>query len=110
MFGDPFRNQDLGDHQPDKMDRSSKQMPEGDGLHHHTIDEDEGGGFHSKHTHPDGNEDHADHADYDEAKMKMDSDFGHGEDDGEPDGDEEMPMEEGNSDDVAGAYGRKACG
>lgn len=75
----------------------------GDGLHHHEIHEDEGGGYHSKHTHPDGHEEHADHATYEEARDHMDSKFGHGsEEDGDRDGDDS----DMDSEDVAGSYGR----
>ena len=81
---------------------------EGDGLHHHEIHEDEAGGFHSKHTFPDGREEHDDHADYDEAKSKMDSDFGC--ESGDNDGDE---MDDGSTgedspepEDIAGSYGK----
>ena len=58
------------------------QQGQGDGLHHHTIDEDEGGGFHSSHTFPDGRQEMSDHVDYQDAKEKQDADFGCGSDDG----------------------------
>ena len=49
----------------------------GDGLHHHEMHEDEGGGYHSKHTHPDGRVEHADHASYGEAVSHMHEMHGH---------------------------------
>jgi hypothetical protein len=75
----------------------------GDGKHHHEIHEDDGGGFMSKHTHPDGHIEHGDHVDYDEAKGHMDKMFGHGseDDDGERDLGDGM-----DADDIAGSYGR----
>lgn len=42
----------------------------GDGFHHHEIHEHEAG-FHSKHTHPDGHETHADHMTAEEAADHM---------------------------------------
>lgn len=75
----------------------------GDGKHHHEMHEDDGGGFTSKHTHPDGHVEHGDHVDYDEAKGHMDKMFGHGSDDGEESAGDGMDM-----DDVSGSYGR-AC-
>jgi len=78
---------------------------QGDGMHHHTINEDEGGGYHSVHTHPDGREEHEDHVSYDDAKDWADEKFGHG-DRGEDEGGEgEGAMDE----DSAGSYGR-VCG
>jgi hypothetical protein len=92
------------------------QQMQGDGLHHHEIHEDEGGGFHSVHTFPDGHTDEADHVDYDEAKAKQDADFGCGSDDA---GDGEDGGEDGNSSfadggedssmDVAQTYANKAA-
>lgn len=79
----------------------------GDGMHHHEIHEDEAGGFHSVHTHPDGNEEHGDHASYDEAADDMDAKFGQGDDQPEEGGDPDSDF--GDSEDIAGAYGRKAC-
>ena len=80
----------------------------GDGLHHHEIHEDEGGGFHSKHVHPDGREEHEDHVSYDDAKDWQDERFGHGE----PEGDEADSADDGSGgadmNDIAGSYGRKA--
>jgi hypothetical protein len=60
---------------------------EGDGSHHHEIHEHESG-FHSKHTHPDGKEDHGDHASLEEAlehahKMFAGEDMGRDEEMGE---------------------------
>lgn len=81
----------------------------GDGMHHHEIHEDEGGGYHSMHTDPDGHVQHDDHVTYDDAKNKMDQDFGHGE----PDGDEGDGGDNGGGDmdmsDIAGSYGRHAA-
>lgn len=79
----------------------------GDGRHHHEIHEDEGGGFHSKHTHPDGHEEHEDHATYDDAVNWQHERFGHEE----PDGDEGEPEDDGgeaavDGEDIAGTYGR----
>lgn len=76
----------------------------GDGMHHHEVHEDEGGGYHSKHTHPDGRVEHADHATYDEASDHMDRSFGHGPEEEDPDHDGDM-----HADDAAGSYGRAAC-
>lgn len=90
---------------------SQNSEPKGDGLHHHSIDEDEAGGFHSKHVHPDGREEHDDHATYDEAKSSMDDKFGHadGDDQGHDgdgmDGDDDSM----DSQDIAGSYGRAGC-
>lgn len=76
----------------------------GDGLHHHEIHEDEGGGYHSKHTHPDGRVEHTDHADYEDARDHMDEMHGHAEPDENEDGhDGDM-----DADDIAGSYGRAA--
>lgn len=81
----------------------------GDGLHHHEINEDEGGGYHSVHTFPDGRKEPADHVDYDDAKSKMDDDFGCGEMSGDDSGDDgAMPDDSGDVSDIAGSYGRKA--
>jgi hypothetical protein len=77
----------------------------GDGLHHHEIHEDEGGGYRSVHTHPDGHKEASDHVTYDEAKDKMDQDFGHGDGAPEDDGADGDDM---STDDIAGSYGRKA--
>lgn len=79
----------------------------GDGLHHHEIHEDEGGGYHSVHTHPDGNEEHDDHASYEEARDKMDADFGKGDgaEDDSGDGGDGGDM---STEDIAGSYGRQA--
>lgn len=86
---------------------------QGDGLHHHEIHEDEGGGFHSVHTFPDGRKDMADHVDYNEAKDKQDSDFGcsDGMEDGEDggsDGDDSFGDDGEDSTNVAQSYGNKA--
>lgn len=70
----------------------------GDGFHHHQIDENEGGGYTSKHTGPDGKVTTGDHATYDDAKADMDQCCGQGGGDDEED--------DGN--DVAGHYGRAA--
>lgn len=76
-------------------DPGAEDQSQGDGLHHHEIHEDEGGGFHSLHTFPDGRTDPGDHVDYDEAKSKMDSDFGCGPDDE----DDEGGMDDGGGED-----------
>ncbi len=81
----------------------------GDGLHHHAIDEDEGGGYHSKHTHPDGRVEHEDHTDYDEAKASMDEKFGHGEPDGGDDMEDGMDDDDDGGGDAASSYNRAAC-
>ncbi len=83
----------------------------GDGLHHHEIHQDEGGGYHSIHTHPDGHQEHADHTDYKEASDHMDSSFGEGGDHG---GDEQEDSDMGGGGDhetdaAEDAY-RKSCG
>jgi hypothetical protein len=84
-----------------------KEQMQGDGMHHHTIDEDEGGGYHSVHTHPNGHEDHDDHTTYEEARDKMDQDFGKGEGDDDKDGGESS-VGDMNASDIAGSYGRAA--
>lgn len=91
----------------------------GDGLHHHEIHQlpdEEGGGYHSKHTHPDGSEEHGDHADYAEAKADMDAKFdqGHGGDAEEESDFSDMEEEsesdgsDGEPENIAEHYGRKA--
>lgn len=94
------------DNDNEETQQEASPQQQGDGLHHHEIHQDEGGGFHSVHTAPDGAQDHADHADLDEAKSKMDQDFG-GTDDG---GDSDAMNDGGDDDpdDIAGGYGR-AC-
>jgi hypothetical protein len=90
----------------DKKDGEGGKETKGDGLHHHEIHEDEGGGYHSKHTHPDGREEHDDHATYDEAVDHMHQKFGHG---GGDDGEEDNESGDGiDPDDMAGSYGRAA--
>src|SRR5258708_1040948 len=91
-------------------DPPAPEQSQGYGLHHHTIDEDEAGGFHSVHTHPDGRQDPADHADYDEAKAKQDSDFGCGGDEGMDDGQDDSfgADSEPEPDNIAADYGNKA--
>jgi hypothetical protein len=59
----------------------------GDGFHHHELSENESG-LHSKHTHPDGRVEHADHGDYNEAKDHQDRLMAH-QDMGADDGGEE---------------------
>lgn len=85
----------------------------GDGLHHHQIDEDEGGGYHSVHTNPDGTKEQADHVDYNEAKSAMDDAFGCGDmsDGGDDDSSDAAPSMADSADmnDIAGSYGRKAA-
>ncbi len=96
---------------PDDGAPDSPAEAQGDGLHHHEMHEDEGGGWHSKHTFPDGREEHADHASYDEAKDHMDDACGQG---GDSEGDsEDSGADEGSDygddsepDDLAGSYGR----
>ncbi len=78
----------------------------GDGLHHHEIHEDEGGAYHSVHTHPDGRKEHDEHATYEEAKSNMDAKFGHGEEESPDDGSGNEGGGDMDADDVAGAYGR----
>ncbi len=79
----------------------------GDGLHHHEIHEDEGGGFRSKHTHPDGRVEHGEHGTYAEARGHMDQMHGHEEPDGDEDG--TSAADDFDADDMAGSYGRAAC-
>ena len=108
MFDDTDNDNDSatefrGDDNADTGDDGKKSA--GDGMHHHELHEDEGGGYHSKHTHPDGHVEHDDHATYEDARDKQDSDFGHGErneDEGRDDGGD---MSTG---DIAGSYGRAA--
>jgi hypothetical protein len=89
--------------------KDDKGASKGDGAHHHELHElpdDEGGGYHSKHTDPEGNETHEDHADYDEAKDHMDKCFGKsdgGDEEGDEAGSDDMSPE-----DIAGSYGRAA--
>lgn len=111
---DPSGSADNGDQMAPPADPGMEQQ-QGDGLHHHTIDQDEGGGFHSTHTFPDGHQDQADHVDYDDAKAKQDSDFGQGEqdagDDGGDDGNADFADQGEDSDPtagIAGSYGSKA--
>lgn len=100
---------DMQEDPQEQMRNGETGSAKGDGLHHHEIHEDEGGGFHSLHTHPDGHEDHADHASYDEAKDHMDEQFGHeGDGDEKDDGMGDEGMDDGGGEDIAGAYGR-AC-
>jgi hypothetical protein len=47
------------------------QTEQGDGLHHHKIDQDEGGGYHSVHTFPDGQQAPDDHVDLKDATDAM---------------------------------------
>lgn len=98
-------------------DPGAEEQGQGDGLHHHEIHEDEGGGYHSLHTFPDGRKEPADHVDYEEAKAKQDAHFGcAGEDaeDGEDYSDEgDDPGfggdgEDSGMDNVAKSYGSKA--
>jgi hypothetical protein len=100
MFEDETEDQDVGRADFGGKDGKAK----GDGLHHHEIHEDEGGGYHSKHTHPDGHQEHEDHASYEDARDHMDETFGHGEADGDDAGDDDG-MDAG---DIAGSYGRAA--
>jgi hypothetical protein len=96
----------------------NEDQTQGDGLHHHEIHEDEGGGFHSVHTFPDGHTDEADHVDYDEAKAKQDQDFGQGDmsddsgggEDGGEDGDSSFGDDEGDDamTNIAKSYGSRA--
>jgi hypothetical protein len=88
------------------------EQTQGDGLHHHEMHEDEGGGWHSMHTHPDGRQEPGDHTSYEEASDHMDAMCGQGGDDGEDAGDDGAPddgeMDDADSEpsDVAGSYGR----
>lgn len=76
----------------------------GDGFHHHEIHEHESGA-HSKHTHPDGHEEHVDHGNYEEAVAHE-----HAQRGGEAPDEGERPMEGGgDADDMpdfSGAYSR----
>jgi hypothetical protein len=58
----------------------------GDGLHHAETHEDEGGGYYTKHTHPDGKVEEDTHPTYDDAKDWQDERFGAAKGD-----DEDMP-------------------
>jgi hypothetical protein len=102
---------DGGRAMPEKNEKKAEMK--GDGLHHHEIHEDEGGGFHSKHTFPDGRVEHADHSTYAEARDHMDEMHGEekGEDAGEDGADDFSSGGEadGDADDMAGDYGRAAC-
>jgi hypothetical protein len=82
----------------------------GDGLHHHELHEDEGGGYHSKHTHPDGRVEHADHPTYEHAVEHMHE--MHGKESGAESKDEEpgrKASDDFDDDDMAGSYGRAGC-
>jgi hypothetical protein len=94
---------------PGADDATDDAAPKGDGMHHHELHEDEGGGYHSKHTHPDGRVEHGEHADYDEARASMDAMHGHGEPDGD-EGEDEPGPDDMSMDDIAGSYGRAAHG
>lgn len=108
-----FHGAEQADQGPPEMSQGPEgQGNAGDGRHHHTIDEDEGGGYHSTHTHPDGHTDEQDHADYDDASDHMDQSFGHGEGEGgdEEDHGEVADFTGSEDEDIAGTYGRKARG
>lgn len=83
-------------------------ITQGDGFQHHQIDQNETG-FHSTHTDPDGNEEHADHASAEEAIQHAHKVFG-GQDEGrESDStDENMSHGEDANDgpDFSGAYSK----
>lgn len=102
-----FEKDEIGDSAEDfgSGEDSKDNHGGGDGMHHHEIHEDEAGGYHSKHTHPDGRVEHADHADYEEAKDHMDRMHGHGEPDGDEGPDDSGEIDTG---DIAGSYGRAA--
>lgn len=79
----------------------------GDGFHHVELHENETG-WHSKHTSPDGQEDHADHGSYDEASEHIDRAMGH-DDLGKEDGGDEPSQADGDNDDqpdFSAAYSR----
>jgi hypothetical protein len=90
----------------DQKEHAGEEHGKGDGFHHHEIHEHESG-LHSKHTHPDGQEEHADHGDYDEAKAEMDRHFGQ-QDLGRNDGDQASMADDDADDmpDFSGAYSR----
>lgn len=92
------------------MEHDKKKKAAGDGLHHHEIHEDEGGGFHSKHTHPDGTEEHGDHATYEEATADQDAKFGKSPEEEEAEEGESFPSGAGDDDDMAESYERSARG
>lgn len=113
----------MQDDQTDENDQGAAEgkgddQTKGDGMQHHTIDEDEGGGYRSTHTAPDGTVTNGQHDTYDDAKADMDAQCGQGGGDDEegmdsPDlgGDDGADMStEDDGDDVAGHYGRAAKG
>lgn len=103
MFDDETEDQDVS-----SADFGKDGADKGDGLHHHELHEDEGGGYHSKHTHPDGKVEHADHATYEDARDHQDRMFGHGEDnagDGSDDGSGDM-RDDGAADSYSASCGR----
>jgi hypothetical protein len=79
----------------------------GDGMHHHEIHEDEGGGYFSKHTHPDGRQENENSPTYEDAKRWQDERFGHGEqgDDAADDGNDDSGGDDSMSD-MAESYNR----
>jgi hypothetical protein len=83
-------------------DEGHDPVGQGDGNHHHEIHMHEDGSAHSKHTHPDGHEDHQEHGSYDEAKGHMDQAMGQGEEGTDPNA--SAPMDDGDEDDMAGMY------
>jgi hypothetical protein len=80
----------------------------GDGMHHHEMQgPDDAGMWTSKHTHPDGKVEHADHMSYDDAKDHMDRMHGETEDDNEHDDHSSMSEDEPDGDepeDLASMY------
>jgi hypothetical protein len=65
-----------GNGEPEPEARGITEGKGGDGYHHHEIHGHESG-FHSKHTHPDGREEHGDHATSEEAMQHAHEMFGH---------------------------------
>lgn len=112
----------MQDDQTDETDKGGPMGEDGkadggDGMHHHEIHENEGGGYTSKHTGPDGKVIQGDHATYEDAKADMDQACGQGGDDeegmdsadmGDDDGADMSAEDDGN--DVAGHYGRAGRG
>lgn len=102
------RMNDEGDGEKKPVGKSDAgEGSKGDGLHHHEMHEDEGGGFHSKHTDPDGKVTEADHDSYDDAKDHMDVMHGEDSDDGDDQADDSGD-DSGDSGDMAKSYGDAA--
>lgn len=78
-------------HEEAMQGREGEDGGAGDGKHHHEMTKHEDGSYTSKHTHPDGSQEHGEHADFHEAAGHMADKFEESDDGGEqePDGDED---------------------